>query len=155
MRMQMNKEEQLRLEQDRAIEQYRALQARRCRLGRMLVIAVSVTHIVLSLLRFFVEFNPLHVLIVAGFATAMLCGVAWARYVLATYAVIDVTVVLFAVCSYHIGFDDPRYTALSATIIMLYVLIGAVSAALLYTNKAMSLYFYERKKDKKKKDKNR
>lgn len=139
------REEQLRLMQDQAINAFNEKQDRRYRVGRVIAITVSVLHLinaavlgvaVFDVFRFILQFVP---------AVLLLCGVAWSRYVLAAYAAIDATLVLFVVCSYHIEFEDPKYAALSAVLISGYILYDIVTSALLFTNKSLSHYLYERK----------
>lgn len=143
--MQPDREEQKRLEQDRAIEEFHETEKRRYKTGRLLLVLCGVAHIIGALASFSVFFNPLFLLLEVGLAVLLLCGVAWSRYVLATYAVIDATILLFVVCSGYLDVNDPRYAALSVGFVALYVLYDVVTAALLYTNKAMTFYLYERK----------
>lgn len=144
MRLQ-EQEEQRRLMQEQAIGEFNEKQACRYRLGRTLVITLCVLHILNAVAISLAVWDVFRLLFQLVPAVLMLCGIAWPRYVLATYAAVDATLVIFVVCSQHIGFEDPRYTWLSTLLVGLYVLYDAVSAALLFTNKAVGLYFYERK----------
>ncbi len=139
------REEQLRLMQDQAISAFNETQDRRCRIGRAIAITVSVLHLLNAALLVIADFEFLRLICQFVPAVLLLCGVAWSRYVLAAFAAVDATLVLFVVCSYHIGFDDPRYTVLSALLISAYVLYDIITSALLFTNKSLSLYLYERK----------
>ena len=138
-------EEQKRFEQDRAIEAFHEIEKRRYKTGRLLLILCGVAHILGALLSFSVFFNPLSLAVEVLLAVLLLCGVVWSRYALATYAVVDATILLFVVCGGYIRFDDPRESALFVVFVGIYVLYDAVTAALLYANKAIGFYLYERK----------
>ncbi len=139
------REEQRRLMQDQAIGAFNEKQDRRYRVGRAITITVSVLHLINAAVLGFTVLDVFRLILQFAPAVLLLCGVAWSRYVLAAYAVIDATLVLFVVCSYHIGFEDPKYTALAAVLISAYVLYDIVTSALLFTNKSISVYLYERK----------
>lgn len=138
-------EEQKQLEQDRAIEAFHAIERRRYKTGRLLLVLCAVTHIVGALVNFFIFYNVLFLIAEVLFSILLLCGVAWSRYVIASVGVVDVTVLLFVVCSGYLDITDPRYAALSVGFVVAYVLYEVVTIALLYTSKAMSFYLYERK----------
>lgn len=139
------REAQMRQMQEQAIGEFNGKQARRYRIGRALVITLGVLHILNAVIVGFAVFDVLRLIFQLVPAVLLLCGVAWARYVLAAYAAVDAMLVLFVVCSYHIGFEDPRKALLAAVLVGLYVLYDVVTAALLFTNKPMSIYLYERK----------
>jgi hypothetical protein len=139
------REEQLRLEQDRAIDAFNVKQDRRYRVGRAIVIAVSVLHLINAAVLGVAVFDVLRLIFQFLPAVLLLCGVAWSRYVLAAYAAVDATLVLFVVCSYHIGFEDPRNNLLATLLVGLYVLYDVITSVLLFTNKSVGIYLYERK----------
>lgn len=139
------REEQMRLLQERAISEFNDKQERRYRLGRALVITLGVLHLLNAVVVGFAVFDALRLILQLVPALLLLCGVAWSRYVLASYAVVDATLVLFVVCSQYIHFDDPQKNLLMVVFVGLYVLYDVITAALLYLSKAIGLYLYERK----------
>ncbi len=144
------REEQMRLMQEQAIDEFNDKQERRYRIGRAMVITLGVLHLINAAVVGFAVFDALRLILQLVPAILLLCGVAWSRYVLASYAVVDATLVLFVVCSQYIHFDDPHKNLLMVIFVGLYVLYDVVTAALLYINKSIGLYLYERKNHVKK-----
>ncbi len=139
------REEQMRLQQEQAIDEFNDKQERRYRIGRAIVITLGVLHLLNAAVVGFAVFDALRLILQLAPAILLLCGVAWSRYVLAAFAVVDATLVLFVVCSHYVGFDDPHKNFVMVLLVGVYVLYDAVTSVLLFSNKTVSLYLYERK----------